>query len=372
MSVNSIEGGYFIFTMMPSLHCNLRCPHCYLSLEQRQDETILSLDNIEIACKKIDEYYTKRKVKNKKIVLYWYGGEPTDMGIDYFKGSTEIINRIFSPEKGYEIKHIVLSALNTMNKYWYPFLYNLGDGYLQTSYDGLMRGRGYLRKWERKVKEVTDFGFDLATITVVNKEILKQGAKETLDYLIDLKIKETSWLPFMWNEQNNGDKYNTFAPTMNEYSDFMIEMSDYWLELKNKGTEVPFIGQLSFINSQSIYNTTMMENIAGQTLFLLPNGDFVLPDYKNKYQEYMKYFGNILEEPFESVLQSKGRKEYLRKQITKNSNPECLSCKHKNKCIMEFWKTNRENDDCFGAKRYVEWVEKNKDNIKNYIKADLA
>lgn len=372
MSINTIENGYFIFTMMPSLHCNLRCPHCYLSLEQRQDTTILSLENIALACNKIDSYYSRKKLKDKTIILYWYGGEPTDMGMDYFTKSTEIINSIFSKEKGYTVKHIVLSALNTMGKEWFPFLHKLGDGYLQTSYDGLMRGRGYLNKWERKVKEVNDYGFDLATITVVNREILNQGAKKTFDYLTSLNIVETSWLPFMWNEQNDGDKYNKFAPTMNEYSDFMIELSEYRLKLKEKGVKTPFIGQQSFINSQSLYNNSMMENIAGQTLFLLPNGDFVLPDYKNKYQEYMKYFGNIIDESFEEVLNSKGRREYLRKQIFKNNNKECLSCEHTNKCIMEFWKDNREKDDCFGAKKYVQWVVKNKNRINENGKANLA
>ena len=23
---------------------------------------------------------------------------------------------------------------------------------------------------------------------------------------------------------------------------------------------------------------------------------------------------------------------------------------------MEFWKDNRENDDCFGGKKYIEWL----------------
>lgn len=35
---------------------------------------------------------------------------------------------------------------------------------------------------------------------------------------------------------------------------------------------------------------------------------------------------------------------------------------------MEFWKDNKENDDCFGAKKYVNWLverEKVKPVIKN-------
>jgi sulfatase maturation enzyme AslB (radical SAM superfamily) len=360
----SIENGYFIFTMMPSLHCNLKCPHCYLSEEQRADTTILSSESVKIACEKVNDYYNKNNIKDKKIIAYWYGGEPTDMGIDYFLETVSKMNSIFSKENGYTFRHVVLSSLNTMKKDWYPILYSCSNGYLQTSYDGMMRGSGYVKKWERKVKEVISYGFKLATLTVVNNEILKDGPKKTLDYLCDLGITETSWLPFMWNEQNNGDKYDTLAPSMNEYSDFMIALSEEYLDKKRKGIKVPKIGQLEFILSQGV-SGNLLSNIAAQTLFLLPNGDFVLPDYRNEYQEYMKVFGNILTQDFDQILRGKERSSYLRRQVTRNNNKECMSCEHADKCIMEFWKDNRENDDCFGAKRYVEWVIKNKPSLSD-------
>ena len=51
-----IEQGYFIFTLMPSLFCKLRCPHCYLSLEQRQDRSIMPVEALAAACRKVDEF----------------------------------------------------------------------------------------------------------------------------------------------------------------------------------------------------------------------------------------------------------------------------------------------------------------------------
>lgn len=99
-----------------------------------------------------------------------------------------------------------------------------------------------------------------------------------------------------------------------------------------------------------------MANIAGQTLFLLPNGDFCLPDYKNGFQEYLRIFGNALDKSFEEIIFGKERSLYLRKQALRNKNKDCLNCEHSNKCVMEFWKDNRENDDCFGGKKYIEWL----------------
>lgn len=360
----SIESGYFIFTLMPSLRCSLNCPHCYLTKEQRRNSEIMSLENLEITSIKVDEYYQSKNIKNKVIVFYWYGGEPTEMGIDYFEKATEILNRIFSKEKGYFTKHTVLTSLLTIDKdVWFPFFKEHGENHFQTSFDGLMRGKNYVRKWEEKIVQAKEYGLEIGTISVVNHELLKDGAKNVMEYLSSLKVKEVSFLPFMWNEQNNGAAYDKYAPTMNAWSDFMIEASEYYFKAKKEGRFVPEIGQLAFILHQM--KQPQMANVAAQTLFLLPNGDFVLPDYKNGYQEYMRVFGNILKEDFISVLQSKERKSYLRKQVLRDSNPECLSCEHANKCVMEFWKKNKEDDDCFGGKRYVEWLLNyaNKNNI---------
>lgn len=359
----SIENGYFIFTLMPSLRCSLNCPHCYLSLEQRRNSAIMAIPELKIAAQKVDEYYQEKNIKEKIVVFYWYGGEPTEMGIDYFTEATEMLNSIFSKEKGYITKHTVLTSLITIDtEIWFPFFKKYCDNHFQSSFDGLMRGKNYVRKWEEKVKQAKEFGLEVGTISVVNTEMLKTGPHEVLNYLSDLGVCETSFLPFMWNEQNNGKKYNQFAPTMNAWSNFMIEISKDYFNRKEKNLFTPEIGQLNFILSQQ--EKAQFANLAGQTLFLLPNGDFVLPDYKNGYQEYMRIFGNILESDFNSILKSTERRAYMRKQALRNNNESCNGCEHGNKCVMEFWKDNKEDDDCFGGKKYVEWlleyVEENK------------
>lgn len=358
-NASSIESGYFVFTLMPSLRCKLNCPHCYLSLDQRRNSPIMEIGELEIACKKVDDYYQKRDLPQKTIICYWYGGEPTDMGQEYFIKAADTINAIFTKEKGYFVKHTVLTSLLTVDESWFPIFDKYGHGEVQTSFDGLMRGKNYVKKWEDKVKKAVDFGLKVSTISVVNSEILKDGPEKTLDYLSSLKIQETSWLPFMWNEQNDGVQYLKFAPTMNAWSNFMITLSQHWQSKKIKNEYVPEIGQMWFILTQE--KRSDYANIAGQTLFLLPNGDFVLPDYKFGFKEYMHVFGNILKDDFNTILTSQERRAYLRKQVLKNNNKECINCEHADKCVMEFWKDNRENDDCFGGKIYINWLLNNVD-----------
>lgn len=350
----SIENGYFVFTLMPSLYCHLRCPHCYLSIEEREDRTILSPELIEQTCRKIDTYWNERGIAERTVVCYWYGGEPTSMGIPVFKEMADRIDAVFSKDRGYDVRHTVLTSLVSVRDDWFDVFDRYGDGEFQTSYDGTMRGGPYVRKWERRVRDAVARGLRVSTISVVNRDLLEQGPGATLDYLSELGVAETSWLPFMWNDQNHGDMYDTYAPTMRRWSEFMKALTTRWLERRAEGLHVPEIGQMRFILSQA--DGDSFANIAAQTLFLMPNGDFVLPDYRDGWKEFMQPFGNILEQSFGEVLASPARKKYLRRQVVRNNNPECADCMHSDKCVMEFWKDNRPGDDCFGGREYVEWL----------------
>lgn len=350
----SIESGYFVFTMMPSLRCSLNCPHCYLSKEQRRSSEILSIESLGLACEKVADYYRRRVLKEKTIVCYWYGGEPTEMGQEYFENAVATIGKAFPEGDGYTVRHTVLSSLIKIDPSWHDLFHKYCDGEIQTSFDWKMRGEGYVRHWKKSVRSARSSGLRVSTISVVNREILELGPENVLNYLTDLGIAETSWLPFMWNEQNDGGAYTRFAPTMRAYSEFMVQLTRHWMNLKAIGANPPEIGQLRFILEQQAKGG--LANIAGQTLFLLPNGDFVLPDYRNGCQEFMQPFGNILNQSFDEVLSSPERRAYLRKQVLRNGNIDCGGCSHGGHCLMEFWKENREGDDCFGAKGYIEWL----------------
>lgn len=357
----SIEQGYFVLTMMPSLRCRLNCPHCYLSKEQRQSDELLDLDDLARILGSVKSYYASRGLKKKSVIFYWYGGEPTEVGQDYFLKATQLSRQILSAADGYAIKHIVLSSLIKIDPEWYGIFKSHCEGEVQTSFDGLMRGKGYVKTWEKSVLQAIEIGLRVSTISVVNHEMISVGPESTLNYLSELGVAETSWLPFMWNEQNDGKSFVQFARSMTAYSKFMTRLTEHWLKRKTLGLHVPEIGQARFIFEQA--KREGMANIAGQTLFLMPNGDFSLPDYKNGHQEFLRPFGNALTDSFESILISPARRAYLRKQVQRNGNPDCLDCPHADKCLMEFWKENRKNEDCFGARRYVEYLLENKNRL---------
>ncbi|EPQ1262826.1 transcriptional regulator, partial [Pseudomonas aeruginosa] len=245
---DTIENGYFVFTLMPSLYCPYNCKHCYLSKEQRSDKTLMSLDDFRMVCRKIHTYFEEQQPPRRTIIAYNYGGEPTAAGPEYFLAYSRIMDEELPASAGYEVRHVMLTSMLGVDlDVWAPIWHEHCNGYVQTSYDGDMRSSNYVRKWEAKVREAVGRGLKVATISVVNSALLEQGPSRTLDLLAELGVEETGWLPFMLNEQNDRPgQYDRFAPTMTAFNDFMIEMLNHWYRGKVQGLKMPSIGEAHF------------------------------------------------------------------------------------------------------------------------------
>ena len=350
-----IEQGRLILTMMPSLYCKLDCPHCYLNKEQRRSKDCLDPEQIQLTCNKIKQYYLDKNINNATIDIYWYGGEPTSMGTQLFSSMCDIINKTFEL---HTVRHTLLSALVGVKlDEWTPVVNKYCNGKIQTSYDGLMRGERYDVAWQKQVIRALDNGLEVNTLSVFNKSIQLDGYQKTFIKLMELGIGECGWLPFQKNIRNDDTgMYDEHSTSMNEFSEFMINFTTLNNDTHTDGGPVFLIGNELFINSMNM-NGISMSNTGGQTVFLMPNGDMVMPDYDNDNVEFMKTFGNILTQSFDQVLMSKSRRDWLRKQIGRNNNKECLACDSWNCCLMEFWKNNNKSDDCYGAKKYVNWLQ---------------
>lgn len=348
-----IEKGRLILTMMPSLYCKLDCPHCYLTKEQRKSKKCLTLKQMRVICDKIEQYY-QDKDNNAVIDIYWYGGEPTTMGTKLFSKMCDVINKTF---KRHKLRHTLLSALVGVDlEKWTPIVKKYCDGKLQTSYDGYMRGDRYDQAWQKQVRYAVSQGLEVSTLSVFNKFIKNDGHQATFVKLAELGVKKCGWLPFQKNIRNDATgMFGEHSTSMLEFSEFMIKLTKLNTSVDAKARML--IANELFINSMDI-NGYNMSNTGAQTVFLMPNGDMVMPDYDKDNVEYMKTFGNILEQSFEEVLIGKSRRDWIRRQINRNGNKECLNCDSWNCCLMEFWKCNNSNDDCYGAKLYVDWIKK--------------
>lgn len=375
--IENIENGYFILTMFPSLKCELNCPHCYLTKEQRSGETYLRKELFTEMVQKVKDYYKDKDVKNPTIVFYWYGGEPTALPLDYYKELISIAKEILS--NSYEIKNHFLTNLFTLDTNWLDFLSDECENYFQTSYDFEMRGKGYLNRWLKNVKKTAKMGYEIGAINVFNSTMIGKE-KEIYTQLKEIKVSEIAFLPFMKNYANlanDAKEYKQWYANMRELSNFLINFLKLHIEDLKENKQTFRIGNVAHI-LKGMQSKTFYNNIAGQTLFFLESGDFALPDYVNNYMgrseiefqdvEYLNKFEKIQGHTFKEVLTSKKREDYLNRQITLNKNEKCISCEYKNLCSMEFWKSDNldNSSECPGNYSFIDYI------VNELSKEDLS
>lgn len=348
--MKSIRSGRMILTMMPSLVCKLDCPHCYLTKEQRRSKEMLSLQQVELFVDELTKLWHGKK--NTQLDVYWYGGEPLqNLTPALFEEMAKSLSIAAT-----KVSHTVLSSLVGVDiEKWVPTLLRYADSAIQTSWDGPMRGARYLRHQGEKITQAQALGLTVDTICVVNQGMIDEGPDAAMVWLIQHGIRQSGWLPMQRNGRNKATgEYNRHAPSMNAFSDFMIGISD----LARKKPSAPRIGEEHFIPSM---RGQRLANRGLQTLFLMPNGDLTMPDYRDDRTEFFRRFGNI-KDGLLQILAGGPYQTWCRKQVQSNSNPECLSCDIGDSCLMEFWKSNPTNDDCMGASKFVRYVLGNSDD----------
>lgn len=394
--IYDIENGYFVFTVFSSLRCKLNCKHCYLSEDQRRNSPILDLKDFENICEKVNDYFMKNvKSEEKNIYFYWYGGEPSEVGQDYLLEAKEIEEKVF--DKSIKLENIILTNLMYDVESWIPFYKKFTNNYVQTSYDYLMRGSNYLKIWKENVKKLKKAGIRVSALNVVNQTMKNKELDVIKDYM-ELDLDEIGFLPFQKNTTNmavQGKNYLENRGSMQSFSDFNIKLSKLTLNNVFNNEKIFNNGNIShimknYLEQSEDENINVINNIARQTLFLLPNGDFCLPDYYNDYfknkeytklevnalpkdykqiknfkpyvldngVEYLRIFDNGVSKSFEEILNSKERQSYLNKQKDRAGQKECQECKYKNICVMEFWKdSNLDNSgECPGGKQLIEFL----------------
>ena len=361
-SAANAESGYLILTMMPSLRCRLRCPHCYLSIEERTNGTMMKLDELERIVDAIARYYNERQVRPVDILAYWYGGEPTQMGVNQFEEMCQTLQGGFSESQGFRVRHRVLSALvGVKTEVWEPVIRRWARGEIQTSYDGTMRGIGYDRRWERNVRQWVDSGVVVDSLSVVNRALIECGPKATVHRLSTLGVRHAGLLPFLKNRENEATGYERWHASMDEFSDFALGMIDEAQQMRTRGQAAPQIAvRHQILEMRRRAGHGGATNTGAQTLFLMPDGSCGLPDYDERGVEFLNIFGNLLRGPcegnFARVLASPARRAWLRRQGRRGGDRRCARCDIADCCVMEFWgKPNPLPDagECWGAERLV-------------------
>lgn len=164
----------------PTHDCNFDCKYCYdKPLRDKYKGKKMSMELLKEILDKVSLY-------TDEIQWIWHGGEPTLMGIEWYKEAQELM---YSYRDKLKINQSMQNNGFLLNKEWAEFAkdydINIGMSFDATEQD--IRCANTESKLVKTLKMFTEEGPGIGTITVINKNNVKKQI-ETYEYLKKLGI----------------------------------------------------------------------------------------------------------------------------------------------------------------------------------------
>jgi len=335
--------------------CNLDCHYCFYT----EKEALFSgRPNFKMS-DEVLETFIKNYIQSQQapeVPFVWQGGEPTLMGLDYYKKVVEIQKKY---AQGKRITNSLQTNGTLITEEWCEFLAE-NDFLVGLSLDGTPEIHDYYRvdrggkptssKVLRALKLLQQYGVSYNVLVCVTKESSKR-AKEIYQFFKREEIQYIQFIPIV--ERLPDEKAvelglrHAVPPSLTEleaqrtvsswtvesesYGDFLIEVFDEWVR-NDVGTmhvmnfEWALTSWLGLPSTICIFSET-----CGSAGIIEHNGDIYSCDHYT-YPEYK--LGNIMEDSLKRMMNSKEQQEFGASK--KASLPkDCQNCEVRFACHGE-------------------------------------
>jgi len=296
--------------------CNLDCAYCYFLFKEKLYPDSAFRMNDDVLKNFTRQYVETQRVQ--EVTFAWQGGEPTLMGLDFFRGAVELQKKYARP--GVRVSNALQTNAATLDDAWCEF-FRANDFLLGVSLDGPRElhdayrvDKGGAPTFDRVMhgvellkKHKVEFNI-LATVHAAN-------ANDPLDVYRFLRdevgTRFIQFIPIVERDNATGfQEGNTVTPrsvTAKQYGDFLIAIFDEWVR-RDVGRvyvqifDVALGGRLGQRASLCIFAET-----CGDALAMEHNGDlfscdhFVEPRYK---------LGNLSDIPLVEMVASLQQRKF--------------------------------------------------------------
>jgi len=239
--------------------CNLDCSYCFFLSK----EMLYPGSRFRMADELLDEYLRQLIEAHSRVpevAIAWQGGEPTLMGVEFFRRSVEIANRHLAP--GQRAAYTIQTNATLINDEWAAF-FKENDFLVGASIDGPRElhdayrvdkgGQGSFDKVVRGLEALRRAGVDWNALTTIHAENADRG-REVYCFLRDeLGARFVQFIPIIerlgeadtngdgngavewtsWRDRplyvQDGDGVTHRSVTAEQYGRFLIDVFEEWV-----------------------------------------------------------------------------------------------------------------------------------------------
>ncbi|QIW16637.1 anaerobic sulfatase maturase [Pasteurellaceae bacterium RH1A] len=333
MSFFTPQAQFHLMAKPSSFHCNIQCEYCFYLEKESQFGRKAAYMSQETLRNYVKNYI--ESVASQRVEFAWQGGEPTLLGLDFFKQAVKFQQEFAN---GKQITNAFQTNGLALNHQWADF-FRQNNFLIGLSIDGLSavhnryritsQSNGTFDKVVKALELLKSHQVEFNTLTVVNDQNWNKG-RATYQALKELGSTFMQFIPIVETDgfAKNPPKPTAFSVPPDGFGRFLVDVFNEWqkedvgkifvLEFDN------LLGQyLGYPSSSCVHQPT-----CGKSLIVEASGEvyacdhFVYPEFK---------VGNLNQQPLTEIVLSRPQQAFgLDKQRKLTSI--CKQCEFKPLC----------------------------------------
>jgi uncharacterized protein len=342
--------------------CNLDCHYCYYLKKERlypKGESFRMPDNI------LEEYIVQHIDASPETVIRfsWHGGEPTVLGLDYFRKIVALQRKHQPPNQ--RIANGIQTNGTLLDEEWCRFF--AAEGFavgLSLDGDREMHDQYRVTKDQKPTHEQTMLGYRLLQKHRVYTDILcvvsaynVQFPHQVYRFFKQINAQYISFLPLVEPQLDAEGSVNPISVPAEAWGVFLCTIFDEWRDQDIGQIKVQIFEEAARTAFNQEHSLCIFRPTCGDIPVVEHNGDFYSCDH---FVDVEHYLGNIKETPLVELLESPAQRAFGKAKL--ETLPRyCQHCRVRAMCNGEcpknrFLKTPDEepglNYLCAGYKRF--------------------
>lgn len=310
--MNTPSRNFQVFVKPAGASCNLDCQYCYYS-DKRSLYPATPAPRMSDAV--LEQYIIQHIAASSgpEVSFSWHGGEPTILGVEFFRKVLEIERR--HRPAGWRIRNGIQTNGVLLDEEWCRFLKaedfgvglsldgpaELHDAYRVTrggrpSHAAAMRGYELLRKHN----VYTD-------IVCVVHSLNVRSPLSVYRFFRDIGCAYVGFLPVVERAPGTAGEVTPHTPSPEDYGAFLCRVFDEWIARDVGRITVQTFDEAARPALGMEHSLCVFRETCGDIPVLEHNGDFFPCDH---YVDSAHRLGNILETPLAGLLESRAQRSF--------------------------------------------------------------
>ncbi len=309
--------------------CNIACQYCFYARKKQMFGKTEHAMNMDVLEKLIRDYMS---LNFETSSFAWQGGEPTLMGLDFYKKVVKL--QIKYGSNGRKVSNALQSNGILLDERWCEFLaeYNFlvgisldGTKELHDYYRVGKSGEGTFDKVVKAIQRCKKYNVQYNVLTLLNQNNVEK-CDDIFNFFINHGIKFWQFIPCAEVDAKSG-RVTDFSITPEQYGRFLCRLLDKWLEHDPKKISIRMFESLISYCVSGSHTICTFNRSCDDYIVVEHNGDAFCCDF---FVEKKWRCGNIIDTHVRKLFNSNIKKKFAKsKHVVED---KCFLCRYKALC----------------------------------------